>query len=64
MNAEQIKLLEETIDHKNSKIPVALIADSPWIPGRNIKIEKFYINPIQVKFRANKFENKKLDKII
>ena len=33
MNAEQIKLLEETIDHKNSKIPVALIADSPWIPG-------------------------------
>ncbi|MBR3527531.1 MAG: hypothetical protein IKN88_07130 [Bacteroidales bacterium] len=33
MNADQIKLIEETLDHKNSKIPVALIADSPWIPG-------------------------------
>ena len=33
MNISQIKLLEETIEHKNSKIPVALIADSPWIPG-------------------------------
>lgn len=33
MNAEQIRILEETIEHKNAKIPVALIADSPWIPG-------------------------------
>lgn len=33
MNSDQIKLIEETLDHRNSKIPVALIADSPWIPG-------------------------------
>ena len=33
MKPEQIKLLEETLSFKNSKIPVALIADSPWIPG-------------------------------
>lgn len=33
MNSDQIKLLEETIQHRNAKIPVALIADSPWIPG-------------------------------
>lgn len=33
MNLDQIKLLEETIDHKNKTISVGLIADSPWIPG-------------------------------
>ena len=33
MNSDQIKLLEETLQHKNSRIPVAFIADSPWIPG-------------------------------
>lgn len=33
MNLDQIKTLEETIQHKNSRIPVAFIADSPWIPG-------------------------------
>lgn len=25
--------MEETISHKNDRIPVAFIADSPWIPG-------------------------------
>lgn len=33
MNSDQIRLLEETLQHKNSKVPVAFIADSPWIPG-------------------------------
>lgn len=33
MNKDQIRIIEETIQHKNSKIPVAFIADSPWIPG-------------------------------
>lgn len=33
MNADQIKLLEETLEHRNPRIPVAFIADSPWIPG-------------------------------
>jgi len=33
MNKDQIKTLLETIRHTNTKIPVAFIADSPWIPG-------------------------------
>ena len=33
MTSEQIRILENTIEHRNSKIPVAFIADSPWIPG-------------------------------
>lgn len=33
MNVDQIKLMEDTINHKNTRIPVAFIADSPWIPG-------------------------------
>lgn len=33
MNTDQIKLLEETLRSENAKVPVAFIADSPWIPG-------------------------------
>ena len=33
MNPDQIKTLEQTILHQNAKVPVAFIADSPWIPG-------------------------------
>lgn len=33
MNARQIHLLEQTVLHANERIPVAFIADSPWIPG-------------------------------
>jgi len=33
MNSDQIRLLEDTILHRNTRIPVAFIADSPWIPG-------------------------------
>ena len=33
MNPSQIKTLEQTLKHENSTIPVAFIADSPWIPG-------------------------------
>ena len=33
MNADQIKLLEETLRGRNAVVPVAFIADSPWIPG-------------------------------
>lgn len=33
MNENQIKLLEQALRHENDRIPVAFIADSPWIPG-------------------------------
>ena len=33
MTQDQIQRLEETIRYENDKIHVALIADSPWIPG-------------------------------
>lgn len=33
MNSDQIRLMEDTIERKNSKVPVVFIADSPWIPG-------------------------------
>lgn len=33
MNKSQIKLMEDTIRCQNDRIPVAFIADSPWIPG-------------------------------
>ncbi|MBP6971246.1 MAG: hypothetical protein KBB44_07535 [Bacteroidaceae bacterium] len=33
MTQDQIQRLEETIRYENDKIYVALIADSPWIPG-------------------------------
>ena len=37
MNSDQIRLLEETLHHKNSKVPVAFIAADPssrkvWTP--------------------------------
>ena len=33
MNISQIRLLEDTLAHRNRQIPVVFIADSPWIPG-------------------------------
>lgn len=33
MNADQIWTIEETLRHENGRIPVAFIADSPWISG-------------------------------
>ncbi len=33
MTSQQIKTLEDTLNGKNARIPVAFIADSPWIPG-------------------------------
>jgi len=33
MNSDQIRQLEETVNGTNSKVHVAFIADSPWIPG-------------------------------